>query len=192
MAAIDSPTVEGTQTRDRIVRVAYDLLLTRSYLGFSVQDVADRVGIRKASLYHHFATKEALGVEVLRRAQRSFERWSAGLDGGPAEQLAAYVEMYRGALRAGDAICPAGGLAAGWECIDPALREAARSLRQVQIVWLSGVLGALRPPGTGGSLADAAASVFGTCQGAMIAARITGDAADFEASLSALKRLYTH
>ena len=189
---MESSAVDGTQTRDRIVRVAYELLLTRSYLGFSFQDVADRVGIRKASLYHHFATKEALGVEVLQRAQRSFERWSAGLAGSPSEQLAAYVGMYRGALRAGDAICPAGGLAAGWDCIDPALREAARSLRQVQIVWLSGVLGALRPAGAGGSLADAAAAVFGTCQGAMIAARITGNAADFEASLSALKGLYTH
>jgi AcrR family transcriptional regulator len=60
MAAMEPTAVDGTQTRDRIVRVAYELLLTRSYLGFSFQDVADRVGIRKASLYHHVRKKEDL------------------------------------------------------------------------------------------------------------------------------------
>jgi TetR/AcrR family transcriptional regulator, transcriptional repressor for nem operon len=64
-------------TREQIVRVARNLIQTRSYLGFSFQDIADEIGIRKPSLYHHFASKEALGVEVLRQATRSFEFWAA-------------------------------------------------------------------------------------------------------------------
>jgi TetR/AcrR family transcriptional repressor of nem operon len=187
--ATHSPTVE-TGTRAQILRVARDLIQTRSYLGFSFQDIADQVGIRKASLYHHFPTKEALAVEVLHEARRAFEEWSAGLRGTPQEQLAAYVQMFRKALRAGQAMCPGGSFAAGWDCIDDEVRSAVRELRGVQVVWLSGVLGGLRPPGTGGSLADAAASVFAVCQGGLTAARMTGHVADFEASLSALKGLY--
>src|SRR5258706_15276728 len=100
-------------TRSQIVRVARELIQTRSYLGFSFQDIADRVGIRKASLYHHFPSKEALGVEVLRETLLAFEEWSAGLSGTPQEQLAAYVQMYRKTLRAGQGVCPAGGMAPG-------------------------------------------------------------------------------
>jgi len=195
MAATPTRTTEpdtGASTREQILRVARHLIQTRSYLGFSFQDIADQVGIRKASLYHHFPTKEALAVEVLREAQRAFEVWSAGLRGTPQEQLAAYVQMYRKALRAGQAMCPAGSFAPGWDCIHEELRQTVRELRGVQIVWLSGVLGGLRPPGAGGSLGDAAASVFAVCQGALATARMTGNVADFEASLSALKGLYTH
>jgi len=188
----NTPSTLESGTRAQILRVARDLIQTRSYLGFSFQDIADRVGIRKASLYHHFPSKEALALEVLHEAQRAFEAWSAELRGTPQEQLAAYVQMYRKALRAGVAMCPGGSFAPGWDCIDDALRQAVRELRGVQIVWLSGVLGALRPAGVGGSLADAAASVFAVCQGALTTARMTGNVADFEASLSALKGLYTH
>lgn len=185
-------TMEQAGTRTQIMRVARELIQTRSYLGFSFQDIADRVGIRKASLYHHFPSKEALGVEVLRETLRAFEQWSAALSGTPQEQLAAYVQMYRKTLRAGQAVCPAGGMAPGWDCINDELRQAVRDLRNAQIVWLSGVLGALRPKEAGGSLADAAASVFAACQGALITARMTGHAADFDASLGPLKGLYTH
>lgn len=188
----DAPTDAEPGTRAQILRVARELIQTRSYLGFSFQDVADRVGIRKASLYHHFPTKEALGVEVLRSAARQFERWTSAMGGTPQEQLAEYVQMYRRTLHAGEAVCPAGSMAPGWDCLEDGLRQAARELRQVQIVWLSGVLGALRPKDAGGSLADAAASVFAACQGAMVAARMTGRVEDFDASLGPLKGLYTH
>jgi len=179
-------------TRSQIMRVARELIQTRSYLGFSFQDIADRVGIRKASLYHHFPSKEALGAEVLRETLRAFEQWSAGLSGTPQEQFAAYINMYRKTLRAGQAVCPAGGMTPGWDCINDEMRQAVRELRHAQVVWLSGVLGALRPKDAGGSLADAASSVFAACQGALITARMTGHAADFDASLGPLKGLYTH
>ena len=32
---------------------------TRSFHGFSFQDIADEIGVRKASLYHHFDSKDA-------------------------------------------------------------------------------------------------------------------------------------
>jgi TetR/AcrR family transcriptional repressor of nem operon len=184
--------VQNPGTRSQIMRVARDLIQTRSYLGFSFQDIADRVGIRKASLYHHFPSKEALGAEVLRATLRAFEQWSAGLSGTPQEQFAAYIDMYRKTLRAGQAVCPAGGMTPGWDCINDEMRQAVRELRHAQVVWLSGVLGALRPKDAGGSLADAASSVFAACQGALITARMTGHAADFDASLGPLKGLYTH
>ena len=41
-------------TREKILNSAQGLIQTRSFHGFSFQDIANEVGIRKASLYHYF------------------------------------------------------------------------------------------------------------------------------------------
>lgn len=176
-------------TREQIVRVARELIQTRSYLGFSFQDVADQVGIRKASLYHHFPTKEALGVEVLRESTQGFRDWSAAKQRTPREWLEAYFRMYRHTLKAGSAVCPAGALAPGWDCINEELRGAVRELRSVQVLWLTGVLGALAPELKLNAPVDTvAATVFAICQGALLSARMTGRAEDFDAVVVQLKQ----
>src|SRR3954466_1831138 len=116
VAPLAVPATSGF-TRAQILSVARQLIQTRSYLGFSFQDVADQVGIRKASLYHHFPTKEALGIEVLREATQDFRAW-ASKPRPAADALDAYFRMYRHALNAGAAVCPAGALAPGWDCIN--------------------------------------------------------------------------
>ena len=42
-------------------RRAEQLVRTRGFAGFSYADLSERVGIQKASIHHHFPTKEALG-----------------------------------------------------------------------------------------------------------------------------------
>ena len=173
-------------TREQILSVARELIQTRSYLGFSFQDVADRVGIRKASLYHHFPTKESLGIEVLQQSTAQFVAWFDSTPPAPREKLQAYFLVYRDALRAGSRVCPAGALAAGWDCIHDDLREAGRNLRQVQVDWLSEVLIRLDPK-LGATAAVLAAYVFTVCQGALLTARMSGDVADFDATMEQLQ-----
>lgn len=50
----------AAQTRQRVLDAALDLFAERSYAGTSVRDIAERVGMTKASLYYHFAGKEEL------------------------------------------------------------------------------------------------------------------------------------
>jgi TetR/AcrR family transcriptional regulator, transcriptional repressor for nem operon len=170
-------TLETSTTREEILSVARNLIQTRSYLGFSFQDVADEVGIRKPSLYHHFPTKESLGVEVLHEATHAFRKWAAATSPTAARKLSAYFELYRWNL-AGLAMCPAGALAPGWDCIEPKLRRAVRSLRDEQIRWLSGVFSA--DPRNRRHAGELAAFVFAACQGALLSARMTGAVEDFD------------
>lgn len=175
-------------TRDQILGVARKLIETRSYLGFSFQDVADAVGIRKASLYHHFPTKEALGVAVIRQATQFFKDWDTARAREPKDALESYFRMYRNTLRAGSGVCPAGALAPGWECINEELRQAVQELRNTQVMWLTGVLGALAPAREKGSpVASLAAYVFSVCQGALITSRMTGRVEDFDEAIAQLK-----
>ena len=52
-------------TRRRIVGIASDLFSERSYLGASMNDIAERLGITKPALYYHFPSKIGLYAEVL-------------------------------------------------------------------------------------------------------------------------------
>jgi len=175
-------------TREQILGVARQLIETRSYLGFSFQDVADAVGVRKASLYHHFPTKEALGIEVIRQATQSFKAWDAAKVRTPEAALESYFRMYRNTLKAGSGMCPAGALAPGWDCINDELRQAVQELRQTQVLWLTGVLGALMPARKkGASVASLAGFVFAASQGALLAARMTGRVEDFDEAIAQLR-----
>ncbi|WP_208513316.1 TetR/AcrR family transcriptional regulator [Variovorax paradoxus] len=191
MRSVSSAALATGSTRDQILGAARELIATRSYLGFSFQDVADAVGVRKASLYHHFPSKEALGVAVLRDAIQGFRRWDEAKARTPRESLDAYFRMYRNGLRAGSAVCPAGALAPGWDCINDELRRTVQELRQMQVLWLTGVLGALvseRAQGAGSAgPAALAAYVFAVCQGALIAARMTGRVEDFDDAVAQLR-----
>jgi TetR/AcrR family transcriptional regulator, transcriptional repressor for nem operon len=173
-------------TRDQVLGTARRLIQTRSYLGLSFQDVADAVGVRKPSLYHHFPSKEALGAEVLLDAMEAFRRWTRPLaERPPADQLNAYFKMYRNDIRAGEQVCPGGSFVAGWDCIEDGLRRAVREIRSEQVLWLTGVLGALLPSRKGaGALAS---YVYATCQGALITARMTGRVKDFDDVIAEVK-----
>jgi TetR/AcrR family transcriptional regulator len=55
---------EPDGSRQRILDVALVLLAEHGYDGMSLQQVADRVGLHKSSLFHHFRSKEELAREV--------------------------------------------------------------------------------------------------------------------------------
>jgi TetR/AcrR family transcriptional repressor of nem operon len=185
---ISATALATGSTREQILAVARGLIETRSYLGFSFQDVADAIGIRKASLYHHFPTKEALGIAVIRGATQGFKDWQAARVRPPKDALDAYFRMYRNTLKAGSGMCPAGALTPGWDCINEELRQAVQELRNTQVLWLAGVLGALVPARQkGASVASLAAYVFAACQGALLAARMTGRVEDFDEAIAHLR-----
>lgn len=68
---------EPGDTRSRIIETARELFSTQTYRAASMRDIAERVGITKPTLYHHFRSKS----EIL-----------ANLIGPPIAQLEAAVE----------------------------------------------------------------------------------------------------
>lgn len=61
--------------RQRILDAALELLAEHGYEGMSLQRVADRVGLHKSSLFHHFKSKDELAREVYRGlAERLLKR----------------------------------------------------------------------------------------------------------------------
>jgi TetR/AcrR family transcriptional regulator len=63
----------SNDTRDRILEVSEDAFAYYGFSGASLQDIADRVGIKKASLFYYFKGKEELYAEVIQRVFKALE-----------------------------------------------------------------------------------------------------------------------
>ena len=77
------------------------LLLQRfGYEGFSFEDIAKKVGVRKQSLYVHFESKEALASELIEEYRNSLEAWTDAIASfKPEDQIRAWFErLYKSAV----------------------------------------------------------------------------------------------
>jgi AcrR family transcriptional regulator len=64
-APAGTPRKRKKLRREEIVAEATKLFAERGYEGASMGDLAERVGLRKASLFHHFPSKDVLYATVL-------------------------------------------------------------------------------------------------------------------------------
>jgi len=94
MAGTSSGTDDVWSTRDSILLEASRLFATRGFRGTSTRDICAAVGIRQPSLYSHFASKQSIAEELLRRdltlAIEALERVHQD-GGGPAVELYRYL-----------------------------------------------------------------------------------------------------
>lgn len=87
-----------TSARERILTAAYNLFGHRGIRAVGTDEVIERAGVAKATLYRHFATKNDLVLAVLKRRE---ELWTHGLieqqslerGGTPEEQLLAIFDV---------------------------------------------------------------------------------------------------
>jgi AcrR family transcriptional regulator len=71
--------------RERILDTAYELFSRRGIRDVGVDEVIDRAGVAKATLYRHFGSKDELALEFLRMRE---QRWTKGWVAAEAERRA--------------------------------------------------------------------------------------------------------
>lgn len=87
-----APTQQLTDTprRDEIIAAATELFAAHGYHAVGMRTIADAVGIRSSSLYHHFPSKQKLLVAITSEGNHAFISAHAPIlegDGSPAERL---------------------------------------------------------------------------------------------------------
>jgi len=97
------PANAADSGRDRILDEAATLFIRHGYEGTSLRQLADVVGMKAGSLYYHFASKDALLTEVLRRGidvmQIAFDEAAVATGGAPpARRVEAHVRAHLAAL----------------------------------------------------------------------------------------------
>ena len=55
---LDKVEPDAASTRERILDVALDLFTEKGFDGTSLREIAERLGVTKAALYYHFASKD--------------------------------------------------------------------------------------------------------------------------------------
>ena len=108
-------TRQRSETAEQILDLAETLIQTRGYSAFSYQDIADALGIRKASIHYHFPSKADLGVAVINRYIDRFDAALTEVAGDESQSsmamLELYVQPYLQFARAPDRVCLCGALA---------------------------------------------------------------------------------
>jgi TetR/AcrR family transcriptional regulator, transcriptional repressor for nem operon len=117
-------------TRRAILDIGERLMMTRGYNGFSYSDIAEELGVKPAAIHYHFRTKSALGVAVLQRYGRRFDRWCADQRGcSPGQKLLGYFEVGRGVVAA-RRVCALGMVNTQFSAMPVEVQEVAKDVQQ--------------------------------------------------------------
>ena len=180
------PRAAQVDTRDRILDVAQRLIQARGFSGFSYADIATKIGIRKASIHHHFPTKGALGTKLMVRYRRAFSDALVAIDEerDARVKLRRYAALFAHVLRDGHRMCMCGMLAADFDALPKSVRAEVKGFFDDNEEWLVKVLEEGKRAGElrfdGGARVEAR-TVLSVLEGAMLVARSHADVARFEA-----------
>ena len=182
------------ETAAAVLDVAEVLVQTRGYHAFSYRDLAERVGIKAASIHYHFPSKGDLCRALIARYRVRFNAALADIDeqeDDPSRKLDRYAQLFHDTLTAGNRMCPCGMLAADFETLPEAVREEVRGYFEDNTAWLSRVLDEARESGRvrfDGPAEAEARLIVSALEGFMLVARLYTDPALFEAMT---RRLFT-
>jgi TetR/AcrR family transcriptional repressor of nem operon len=171
---MSSPT---KSTKEELLHEASRMLLSKGLNGFSLQELATSLNIKKASLFHHYPSKNALAVELYRFYQTAFLNWTAKYTHLSAEkQIITYAERLTTWICEKERVCPVGALSLEWSLVDPALQEEIIKLHKIQKTWLTGLFKTIQKQhGLRISIQEAVLQTMGLMQGSIQLARINHD-----------------
>jgi len=128
----------SVSTKVALLKVAENQMRSRGYSAFSYADLAATIGIRKASIHHHFPTKECLGQELIKDSINRFETTMRSIedaDRDPMMRLRAFSRLFL--ISANEGLLPlCGALAAEMAALPLSLQVLTRLFFETQLDWL--------------------------------------------------------
>jgi TetR/AcrR family transcriptional repressor of nem operon len=153
------------------------------------RDLADEVGIKAASIYHHFPRKADLGAAV---ARRYWEDTAAHLEAmlaetsDPVRCLRQYPDVFRRSLESGNRMCLCSFMAAEYDDLPKAVKQEVQIFADVNVAWLSKVLSAAAVV-TSVESEPRARAIFAAIAGAQLMARSRSDISLFDALIDSYR-----
>ena len=199
MAAKVAARGAATDTRKAILDAAEELIQTRGSNGISYATISERVGIRKASIHHHFPTKDKLVEELIRRYSTGFLQHVDKIVASrqsPTAKLQAYMKLFDNTLRAspGERVCLCGMLGAEYGSLSPKGAKLLKTFYEENEERLASILQAGREDGSlafGGDPRTVGMSLFSFLEGAMFVARADRGPRQFKELSQGVLRLLT-
>lgn len=169
--------------RERILNVAADLIRQRGFGATRVDDVCKAAGVSKGAFFHHFDSKDALGVAVARHWTGVIEHLFANAPfhtvTDPADRLIAYVDFRKAILDRSIAAftCLVGTMVAETYASHPTIRAAcADTIDDHALSLVPTIKAAFEARQISGPTPESLAMfIHGTLQGAFVLAKAHDD-----------------
>jgi TetR/AcrR family transcriptional regulator, transcriptional repressor for nem operon len=181
--------LESTNSSDKILAAATRIAQAHGYGGLNIRNVAADVGIKAASIYHHFPSKADLAAAV---AKRYWQDSAAVLEGlwtkssDPLRCLREYPNTFRKSLESDNRICLCSFMAAEFDDLPEAVQKEVQTFADVNVAWLSKVLSAAAVVNSRESKRQARA-IFAAVAGAQLMARSRSDISLFDALIESYR-----
>lgn len=179
----------GPNSGDKIVVAATKMAQAHGYSGLNIRDLAQDVGIKAASIYHHFASKADLAAAV---ARHYWEDSAAALEAlsaasvDPLISLRRYPETFRKSLESDNRMCLSSFMAAEYDDLPEVVKKEVQAFADVNVAWLcklllaAGVVAAEEADGR-------ARAIYAAVAGAQLMARGRADIALFDALINSYR-----
>jgi TetR/AcrR family transcriptional repressor of nem operon len=179
-------------TKTALLDSAEDAARARGFDGFSYADLAIAVGIRKASIHHHFPTKADLALALI---ERYSVRFFALLDqiavaertGGA--RLTAYIAAARHALDSGNKLCLCIAFCTSRDGLSADVVAQLNLFHATVSAWLGDVFAAGKADASIAAVTDPAIEAhacLAQVEGAHLVARAARDIVLFDAAVAGL------
>jgi TetR/AcrR family transcriptional repressor of nem operon len=168
-------------TSDEILASARALIMSGGYNGFSYADIAEVVGIRKASIHHHFPSKVDLVRTLVKQYREDAEMAVAGLEQNvpaPLQLLKTYAGHWAKCIEdASRPFCVCALLASELPALPPEVAGEVKAFFRFASTWLTSVMERGSKEGTVNLSSEPrveAEAFMATVHGAMLSARAYG------------------
>ena len=189
--------MKAVDTKTRILDVAQDLIQRLGVNGMSYKDIAEVVGIRKASVHTHFPKKDDLLVALLDRYNDNTLRVLDSIIASREStevKLRRYFGLYEATLCSGeqDKVCLYAMVGAELTTLNHPLSDRVRDFYQNNIAQIAVIIDEGRQSNDfqfiGDSL-DTATLIFSLLEGGMLIARADGGVEKFRSVIEQLIKL---
>ena len=172
-------------TRQKALQEARALVQIFGLNGFSFQHVADRVGIKKPSIYEHFKSKDDLAICIIKDWREKFLELSETVEVFSADQkIAALFEKFCIFADDKSKVCPLTAMTAEINGFSPEIRQELKATCDTQLAWLDRTIAQGQATGlfrTDLPCADMASFIIVLIFGGQMASRIRGNADSIKA-----------
>ncbi|MFW2176281.1 TetR/AcrR family transcriptional regulator [Moraxella sp. TY6] len=174
--------ISKESTRDKLLKLASELMREKGYAGFSYADLADEIGIKKASIHHYFPTKADLGLAVVSASHDDVRQTFAKIESNHSDvqgRLTAYVDLFTDTC---ERLPMCAALVADKHKLPEVLIAKTQDNFTLQLDWLEKVLNQavenkeIQPL----NISDTALMILNLCEGASLVANALGDKGIFE------------
>jgi TetR/AcrR family transcriptional regulator, transcriptional repressor for nem operon len=174
--------------REAILAAARRTAQAHGYGGLNFRDIGAEVGLKAASIYHHFPSKADLGAAI---AKRYWEDTAEDLEallattGDPTKALHAYPGLFRQSLEAENRMCLCGYMAAEYDDLPDTVKIEVQAFADVNVAWLAKMLAAAAVPAS--KRETRARAIFAAVAGAQLMARSRADIKLFDALIDSFR-----